>query len=203
MTAAKQPPELPGEVWRGVDLLLEPIAVVLVDDTYRAMWWDAGDGAAGGVWSQCADRGYMTEVLAAWALDLSARLSASFEDARLSRELYEAEKGERERQEKSEEEALAQAEYYQDQIARIAAAVGCGEEWSNLHAHACCIDDAFDAVTARAERAEKIAAAERALRLAERATWEAIANGGLGEQQSAGMDEAAAYRALCALGVEP
>lgn len=80
----------------------------------------------------------------------SAALAASDLGAKMAREATER----AEAADRYSEKALDERDYYQDQIARIAAAVGCGEEWSNLHAHACCIDDAFDAMRERAERAE-------------------------------------------------
>jgi hypothetical protein len=59
-------------------------------------------------------------------------------------------------------QTIAQRDYFEDQIGRLAARVGCEEEWSNVHAHACCIDDAIDALEKRAEAAEQRATAAEA-----------------------------------------
>ncbi len=47
---------------------------------------------------------------------------------------------------------MAERDYYADEVARIAALVGCEEEWSNLHAHATCIDEGIAALDGKAER---------------------------------------------------
>jgi hypothetical protein len=65
--------------------------------------------------------------------------------------------------ERGSEQTIAQRDYFEDQIGRLAARVGCEEEWTNLHAHACCIDDGIAALERRAEAAEAEAARLRAL----------------------------------------
>jgi hypothetical protein len=60
----------------------------------------------------------------------------------------------REDEDRANAQTIAQRDYYEEQIARLAERVGCEVEWSNLHAHACCIDDAIDALEKRAESAE-------------------------------------------------
>ena len=76
MTAAdKAPPALAGEVWRGLDALGEPIAVVYdeSEERYRPLWWDAADTDDTGAWSAAADSRYAGAILAAWALAERAR----------------------------------------------------------------------------------------------------------------------------------
>lgn len=222
---SKYPPELPGEVWRGVDLLGEPIAVVLVDDTYRAMWWDAGDIRGGdrtGIWSQCADRGYMTEVLAAWALDASARCSAALAASDLGAKMAREAEGRAERAEADRADLLLAADMGTETLAKATAEMGRAlaraeraeternfyqdRERSIIEAcervadggqYRADIVSAIQSLRERRDRAEKIAAAERRLRHEEGDGPNACAEPGCTCAASA------ARSALLALGVEP
>jgi hypothetical protein len=139
------------------------------------------------------------------AEDALARCSAAQAEAAVAGRELGAERKERERVEKAEAAfqracGCLDAATLSDALAKIKHILRDGD---GIQSPCESIPDAAERVVKRAEKAEAIAKAERALRVAERATWESIANGGLGEQQNAGMDEAAAYRALCALGVDP
>jgi hypothetical protein len=66
-------------------------------------------------------------------------------------------------EDRAHEKTIAQRDHFEGEIGRLAERIGCEQEWSNMHAHACCIDDAIDALEIRAANAEERAEAAETL----------------------------------------